>query len=185
MSKSSDDKSFSWETILILLAIGYFVFGDGCGDDSKSSPKLGSSPIVESEIVSDFSGFSSGNVYELANGQLWEQEDYEYSYSYKYRPDVKIYKDGIKYMMKVEDMDEMIEVEELEIVTRSKITNDFDGFEYGNVYELINGQKWEQSEVKIKISIKVMPDVIIFNSGGSYKMLVEGVDEPVGVRRSY
>lgn len=71
------------------------------------------SDVIESKIESDFDGFDEGNIYELSNGQIWRQIDYKYDYNYDYRPEVIIYKDGTRYYMIVEDMDDAVEVERL------------------------------------------------------------------------
>jgi len=65
----------------------------------------------------------------------------------------------------------------------SYITNDFDGLDYGNIYKLANGQIWEQTAVWIWVWVWVNPRVTIWRDGGSYKMKVENIDHPVGVKR--
>ncbi|NMP11547.1 DUF3298 and DUF4163 domain-containing protein [Paenibacillus polymyxa] len=69
--------------------------------------------VIQSKIDDDFEGFDEGNIYELANGQIWKQEDYHYHYAYSYRPDVLIYKDGGSYYMKVEGQDQAVRVSRL------------------------------------------------------------------------
>lgn len=65
----------------------------------------------------------------------------------------------------------------------SFIVSDFDGLEYGNLYELANGQVWQQSEAWIWIWIWIYPQVVIWDDGGVYRMKVEGIDHAVVVRR--
>ncbi|MGM1019987.1 MAG: PdaC/SigV domain-containing protein [Bacillota bacterium] len=69
--------------------------------------------VIKSKIDDDFEGFDEGNIYELANGQIWKQENYHYHYAYSYRPDVIIYKDGGSYYMKVEGQDQAVRVSRL------------------------------------------------------------------------
>lgn len=64
---------------------------------------------------------------------------------------------------------------------KSKIWNDFDGFDYGNIYELSNGQYWKQTSFQYKYSYKFMPDVIIYKDGIYYKMIVDGIDKEITV----
>lgn len=66
--------------------------------------------VIESQIDDDFEGYDEGNLYELSNGQIWKQVNYNYDYSYSYRPEVIIYKEGSRYYMQVEDMDDAVEV---------------------------------------------------------------------------
>lgn len=82
---------------------------------AKSSPNVPpvTSNYIETQIDDDFEGYDEGNLYELSNGQIWKQVDYNYSYSYAYRPDVVIFKDGTRYYMIVDGMKDKIEVERI------------------------------------------------------------------------
>lgn len=73
-------------------------------------PNIPDYDVIESNIDDDFEGYDEGNLYKLTNGQIWKQVDYNYSYSYSYRPEVIIYKEGSRYYMKVDDMDDSVEV---------------------------------------------------------------------------
>jgi len=66
--------------------------------------------VVESKIVGQFSGWDGDNVYELTNGQKWQQSRYKYRYRYKYRPEAKVWKDGSHHYLEVEGMYEMVDV---------------------------------------------------------------------------
>ena len=65
----------------------------------------------------------------------------------------------------------------------SYIVSDFDGLDYGNLYELANGQIWQQTEAWIWVWVWVYPRVLIWNEGGVLRMKVEGIDHPVAVTR--
>jgi tetratricopeptide (TPR) repeat protein len=65
----------------------------------------------------------------------------------------------------------------------SRIEGNFDGLDYGKIYELQNGQIWKQTDYYIRIRIAVLPRVIIFKDGASYKMKVDGIDRAVRVER--
>lgn len=65
----------------------------------------------------------------------------------------------------------------------SRVDGEFEGWEGDTVVRLTNGQIWEQSEYHYEYSYSYMPRVTIFRSRGQCKMLVDGVDEPVGVSR--
>jgi hypothetical protein len=70
-----------------------------------------------------------------------------------------------------------IVVPETSSVIKSKIESDFDGFNYGNIYELTNGQYWKQVDYTYKYSYKYRPDVMIYKDGLYYYMNVEGIDK--------
>ncbi len=59
----------------------------------------------------------------------------------------------------------------------SYITSDFDGYDYGNIYKLANGQTWKQVVPYIYIYIWIMPKVIIYKDGLVYKMKVKDLKE--------
>ena len=64
----------------------------------------------QSKIKGDFNGWDDQMLFALDNGDIWEQARYRYRYKYSYRPNVKIFRDGGKYLLEVDGMDEMIEV---------------------------------------------------------------------------
>jgi len=60
-----------------------------------------------------FSGLKHGNIYKLNNGQIWEQTDF-YIYIYiAVMPKVTIWQDGSVYKMKVDGIDEVVTVKQI------------------------------------------------------------------------
>tara|TARA_Y100000593_G_scaffold95004_1_gene198083 strand:+ start:7246 stop:7632 length:387 start_codon:yes stop_codon:yes gene_type:complete len=126
---------------------------------------------------------------------MWEQTDFELHYHYAYQPSVIVYRDGAKYMMKVQGIDRAVEVRSIKAaaagnpaavggqVMKSSISSDFEGFDQGNIYKLLNGQIWQQTEFHIHIHIAVFPQALIYKDGTQYKMKVEGIDHAVAVKR--
>ena len=74
------------------------------------STESSSLDFIESHIDGDFEGWDGDTVFELSNGQVWQQDSYDYEYHYAYHPEVTIFKKGLIYEMKVEGVDDMIEV---------------------------------------------------------------------------
>ena len=68
---------------------------------------------LETQIKGAFKGWKSKAVFELANGQTWQQTDYTYHYQYAYRPEVVIYRGGSGFEMRVEGMDDAVAVKRL------------------------------------------------------------------------
>jgi hypothetical protein len=66
---------------------------------------------------------------------------------------------------------------------KSKIDSDFEGFDYGNIYELRNGQIWKQVSYAYKYKYIYSPDVLIYKDGIVYKMVVEGMDKEITVEQ--
>ena len=63
----------------------------------------------------------------------------------------------------------------------SRIEGEFEGYEYGNVYHLINGQAWQQTSATYNYSYKYGPRVTIRNG----EMRVDGMSRSVRVTRYY
>lgn len=68
-------------------------------------------------------------------------------------------------------------------VIESHIDGDFEGWEGETLVKLTNGQIWQQSEYYYHYHYAFMPKVLIFKSGGAYKMKVDGIEKAVGVKR--
>lgn len=58
--------------------------------------------VIKATIVNDFNGWSGDTIFELDNGQIWKQSEYDYDYNYSYRPDAIIYSNGYDYKILVE-----------------------------------------------------------------------------------
>ncbi len=69
--------------------------------------------LVESNIAGDFEDWSGETIFKLDNGQIWQQAFYSYTYHYAYHPQVTIYRAGGGYKMKVEGLNEVVEVKRL------------------------------------------------------------------------
>ena len=69
--------------------------------------------VVESRIEGEFSGWEGDTIFKLQNGQLWQQSLHAYKYRYLYSPEVLIYKSGSVYKMRVDGVDDEIEVQRL------------------------------------------------------------------------
>jgi hypothetical protein len=67
-------------------------------------------PVIKSQIDGDFEGWEGETIFKLMNGQIWQQASYDYTYHYAYMPEVEIYETTNGYIMKVENLDETIEV---------------------------------------------------------------------------
>ncbi|MFC1783195.1 tetratricopeptide repeat protein [Planctomycetota bacterium] len=152
----------------------------------------------ETTISSTISGsIKRGHILKTTSGGIYEVAEYVYLYEYEYSPDVLILHNGNLFKLIIEGFDEPLICKRLNPIPKtnqtltfrtlpvieSYIDSDFDGIEYGNIYVLANGQIWEQTEAYPYPYPYPMPKVIIWNSGGVYKMKVEKIDRPVTVRR--
>jgi len=139
---------------------------------------------IRSRIEGEFNGYDDGAIFELANGQVWQQKRYRYKYKYSYRPEVRIYRDGGKYMMEVAVMDEPIEVVRVDIAVEGTIVSDFSGYNQDMKFEFQNGQVWEQAEYKYSYHYAYRPHAVVVNGVNGYELHVDGMSETVRVRRA-
>ena len=136
---------------------------------------------------------NDGEVFKLLDGSVWEVK-YEYEYMYEYYPRVVAFPSKGKILVN----GKMLNVMQLsgpriakagtnsrpnESVIESVIVSDFDGLGHGKIYELGNGQVWQQTDYWIWIWVWVRPNVMIYCDGGFYKMKVENIDHAVTVER--
>lgn len=66
-------------------------------------------------------------------------------------------------------------------VIESQIDGEFEGWEGETIIKLMNGQIWQQYEYHYHYHYSYMPKVLIYKSGGMYKMKVDGIEKAVGV----
>ncbi len=69
--------------------------------------------IKETRLEGEFDGFDLDKVFTLASGQKYQQVRYKYRYHYSYRPKVKVFRDGGKYFLEIDGMNEIIEVRKI------------------------------------------------------------------------
>ncbi len=68
------------------------------------------SDVINTYIQDEFEGWEGETVFKFDNGQIWQQSSYAYMYHYAYHPKVMIIKISGSWKMKVEGVDEMIDV---------------------------------------------------------------------------
>ncbi len=68
-------------------------------------------------------------------------------------------------------------------VIETRTMGEFNGWEKETIVRLANGQIWQQTEYYYHYHYAYMPEVLIYSSGGSFKMKVEGISRAVRVQR--
>ena len=76
-------------------------------------PSRDTASVVESNIDGTFNGWDGDTVFELRNGQIWQQNEYAYNYSYGYSPDVWIVHTRRGWLMFVEGEGEPLRVKRI------------------------------------------------------------------------
>lgn len=147
---------------------------------------LTSSKGIASRIDGEFNGWNDEVVYKLTNGQYWQQTSYHYYYRYAYSPKVLIYLSNGVYKMHVDGADgHDVTVSQISEVLESRISGEFKGWEGDTMYQLTNGQYWQQSDYHYHYHYAYSPEVLIYKSNsGVIKMHVKGdTDKEISVRR--
>ena len=68
------------------------------------------------------------------------------------------------------------------ITIESQVDGEFNGWEGETIVKLLNGQIWQQTEYHYEYRYAYMPKVLVYPSGGGYKMKVDDT-AAVGVQR--
>ncbi|RUM40953.1 MAG: hypothetical protein DSY80_09510 [Desulfocapsa sp.] len=66
--------------------------------------------------------------------------------------------------------------------SESKISNHFGGTGFGNVYELENGQYWEQASFEISVRVETLPHVLVWSQEAGFKMAIAGERDFINVK---
>ncbi len=139
---------------------------------------------INSQISGAFTGFNGGAVFNLTNGQVWQQRRYKYMYKYAYRPYVRIYKSAGKWVLEVQISGcPPIEVIRVSKLQSGPIVSDFKGFFQDAKFEFQNGTIWEQSEYKYSYHYAYRPEATVIDGINGTELSVDGMSETVQVRR--
>lgn len=66
--------------------------------------------VIETQILGEFNGWDGETTFNMLNGQIWQQSSYAYLYHYAFMPKVLIYKYKGSWILKVEGVEETIQV---------------------------------------------------------------------------
>jgi len=150
----------------------------------------------ESSILSPspFMG-NNGEIFKLADGSLWEVK-YEYEYLYEYYPSVVICPSKGKLAINGKTLNvaqvgkrkstpkpQSQKVSPAAEAIESQIDGDFEGWEGETIVKLTNGQIWQQTEYYYHYHYSFMPKVLIYRSGKTYKIKVDGIEKSVNVKQ--
>lgn len=69
--------------------------------------------VLKTRIDGEFEGWNGETIWKMVNGSIWQQASYAYTYHYAYMPNVIIYRKGGAYYMRVEDVDDEIQVRQI------------------------------------------------------------------------
>jgi hypothetical protein len=142
--------------------------------DGKDSEMEGFEIVKSTHINGDFEGFDEEVLFKLTDGTYWIQDDRKHWYHHAHSPEAKILRKDDRFYMQVDEQDEIVPVREASTVRRSRIKGEFKGWNGKSVYELLNGEIWEQASNRYKYKYAYMPNVTIYETRSGTVMDVAG-----------
>lgn len=83
------------------------------GNSAYSSGVSSTGCAIQTTIDREFEGWDGETIFKMMDGSIWQQSSYAYTYHYAYCPEVIIYnKSGTTYM-KVEGVNDEIQVRKI------------------------------------------------------------------------
>lgn len=147
----------------------------------------------ESFIVSPspFMG-NSEEIFKLADGSLWEIM-YEYEYLYEYHPSVVICPDRGRLIIGEKSLNvQLVSAGPHSNEARSTRSAVWEVFEetylegsisgtvqQGRIFKTTSGNIYEVTGLTLQLVLELQPAVTVLRSGETYKLIVEGFDEPL------
>jgi len=71
----------------------------------------------------------------------------------------------------------------MRLLTESRISGEFSGWDGNAVFTFVNGEKWQQAKFAYKYRYKYMPKVKVWEEAGQHFLEVDGMTEMIRIRR--
>jgi hypothetical protein len=102
---------------------------------------------------------------------------------YAYQPSVRLHSRSGRLFLEVPGMGNPIEVVTVSVVEDGTIVSDFNGYSGDSEFQFENGNVWKQSEYKYNYHYAYRPNAIVVDGVNGLQVHIEGMEEPVAVRR--
>lgn len=166
----------------------------GIGGDKY---KVTMQECYESSILSPspFMG-NNGEIFKLADGSFWEVK-HEYEYLHEYRPDVIICPSREKLIINGKSLDVQLvasvssssigisgQGKGWDIFEETNLEGSISGtVQQGRIFKTTSGSIYEVTGLTLQLVLKLQPSVTVLRSGQTYKLIVEGFNEPLICRK--
>jgi len=145
----------------------------------------------QSSIVSPtpFMG-NNEEIFKLSDGSVWEVK-YEYEYLYEYYPSVIVCPNRGKLIIG----EKSLNIELLSPPSNNKSKSNGGGWEVyeetnlegsisgtiqqGHIFKTTSGSIYEVTGLTLQLVLELQPEVMVLRNGDTYKLVVEGFDEPL------
>jgi hypothetical protein len=167
---------------------------------SGKSLKAGEwSVFEETALEGSISGtVQPGRIFKTTSGNVYEVTGLTLQLVLELQPEVTVLRNGNVYKLVVKGFEEPLICKLLSAATATKdssgvaptariietqIADDFEGWDGETIFKLSNGQVWQQTSYAYTYHHAYRPKVVIYLSGSTYRMKVEGVDSSISVKR--
>lgn len=169
--------------VMLLLA------GPACGEDCYQSSIRSPTPFMG----------NNDEIFKLADGSLW-QVKYEYEYLYEYYPSVIICPTQRKLIIGDKSlnvqpvtgapqstnpkMDTTPQASAWELFEETNLEGSISGsVQQGRIFKTVSGNVYEVTGLTLQLVLELQPTVMVLRSGDTYKLIVNGFDEPLICRK--
>lgn len=135
---------------------------------------------------------NNGEIVKLSDGSMWEIK-YEYEYLYEYYPSVIICPSRGKLMVGKKSLNVQLVAAssssvrgtprtgaEWEIFEETYLAGSISGtVEQGRIFKTMSGNIYEVTGLTLQLVLELQPKVTVLRRGSTYKLIVEGFDEPL------
>jgi len=164
-------------TLLVLFISIYSgaVFSAECYESSIQSP-------------APFMG-NNEEIFKLSDGSVWEVK-YEYEYLYEYYPSVIVCPSRGKLILGEKSLDvELLSTAKgskseskaaWEVFEETNLQGSISGtIQQGHIFKTTSGSIYEVTGLTLQLVLELQPAVTVLRNGSTYKLVVEGFDEPL------
>lgn len=166
-----------------------------------ASPQRGWEVFEETNLKGSVSGtVQAGRIFQTTSGNIYEVVGLTLQLVLELQPDTLVLRNGETYKLIVKGFDEPLICRRLATasgaviartqatftvagVVESRIDGEFTGWAGETIFKLENGQIWQQASYAYTYHYAYNPPVIIYASGGTFKMRVDGVNGEIAVTR--
>jgi hypothetical protein len=148
----------------------------------------------ESSIVSPtpFMG-NNEEIFKLSDGSVWEVK-YEYEYLYEYYPTVIVCPSRGKLIINEKTLNvELLSrpghakrksADGWEVYEETNLVGSISGtIQQGHIFKTTSGSIYEVTGLTLQLVLELQPEVMVLRNGDTYKLVVEGFDEPLVCRK--
>ena len=128
-------------------------------------------------------------IFKLSDGSVWEVQ-YEYEYMYEYYPSVIVCPSRGKLIINEKSLNVALlstqktsanaSAGDWEIFEETNLKGSISGtIQQGHIFQTTSGSIYEVTGLTLQLVLELQPDVMVLRNGNTYKLVVEGFDEPL------